>query len=59
MFRYVCFYRGRRLEVYAKSAYEAQELAAKQFKAKKSYEVSVILAEKDGKAVVHDTSELP
>ena len=43
---YVCFYRGRRVEVYADTSYEAQKLAAEKFKAKKSYEVAVVLADK-------------
>lgn len=50
---YVAFYKGRRIEVYAESSYKAQQEAAKQFKAKKSYEVTVVLAEKDGKEVTH------
>lgn len=50
---YVCFYRGKRYEVYADSAYAAQTAAAAHFKARKAYEVTVILAEKDGVPVVH------
>lgn len=50
---YVCFYRGKRLEVNAETTYQAQQIAAKQFKAKKEYEVAVTLAEKGGKQVVH------
>ena len=50
---YVCFYKGKRIEVYADSTYAAQQKAALLFKAKKSYEVNVILAEKDGEPVVH------
>lgn len=54
---YVAFYKSKRLEVYAKSSLEAQERAAKLFKARKSYDVTVVLAEnKDGSAVVHSTS---
>ena len=53
MYGYVCFYKGKRIEVYADSTYAAQQKAALLFKAKKSYEVNVILAEKDGKPVVH------
>lgn len=55
---YVAFYRGKRIEVYAESKYAAQLAAAKQFGAKKSYEVSVVLAEKDGKPVVNDPAML-
>jgi len=50
---YVCFYRGKRIEVYSDSIYHAQLEAAKQFKAKKSYEVNVALAELHGEPVVH------
>ena len=50
---YVAFYKNKRIEVYANSSYEAQQKAAKEFGAKKSYEVTVMLAEKDGKQVVH------
>ena len=50
---YVCFYRGKRTEVEANTSFEAQEKAAKFFKAKKSYEVTVVLAEIKGETVVH------
>lgn len=50
---YICFYKGKRIEVYADTTYEAQLKAAKVFKAKKSYEVSVTLAEVDGNQVIH------
>jgi hypothetical protein len=50
---YVCFYKGKRLEVYAETTLKAQKEAAKQFKAKKHYDITVMLAEKDGKEVVH------
>lgn len=50
---YVCFYRGKRTEVYADTSLEAQTQAAKHFKAKKAYEVTVVLAEKGGEPVVH------
>ena len=50
---YVAFYKGKRIEVYAETKYAAQQEAAKQFKAKKSYDVTVVLAEKDGQEVIH------
>lgn len=50
---YIAFYKGKQIEVYAESSYAAQKKAAEQFKAKKSYEVTVMLAEKDGKQVTH------
>jgi hypothetical protein len=50
---YVALYKGRRLEVDAETSLEAQNKAAVQFKAKKSFDVTVVLAEKDGRQVVH------
>lgn len=54
---YVAFYKGKKLEVYAASSYEAQQKAAALFKARKSYEVTVVLAEKDGQQVTHIATE--
>jgi len=57
MFTYIAFYRGKQIEVKALRSYDAQLIAAKQFKAKKSYEVTVILAAtSDGQQVIHDAS---
>ena len=57
MHGYICTYRGKRLEVYAESKYQAQLQAAAHFKAKKSYDVDVWLAEKpDGSPVIHSTA---
>ena len=50
---YICFYKDKKIEVIAISSYAAQQEAAKVFKAKKSYQVTVVLAEKDGKQVTH------
>lgn len=50
---YVCFYRGKSKEVQANTSFEAQKEAAKLFKARKSYEVTVVLAEKNGEQVTH------
>lgn len=50
---YLAFYRGKQIEVRAASSYEAQQKAAAEFKAKKAYEVSVVLAEKAGEPVAH------
>lgn len=55
---YIAFYRGKQVEVYADSSYEAQQKAAAMFKARKSYEVTVVLAEKGGQQVVHSTGGL-
>jgi hypothetical protein len=50
---YICFYKSKQLEVHADTSYEAQQIAAKHFKAKKSYDVHVVLAEKGGEQVTH------
>lgn len=50
---YIAFYRGRKIEVYAETSFEAQTKAAAEFKAKKSHEVTVMLCEKAGEQVVH------
>jgi hypothetical protein len=53
MFTYIAFYRGKQIEVKALRSYDAQLIAAKQFKARKSYEVTVMLAAKDDEPVTH------
>lgn len=50
---YVCFYKGKRFEVYSDSSYHAQLKCAAENKIKKSYDITVVLAEKDGKEVTH------
>jgi hypothetical protein len=55
---YVCFWNRQRCEVYAESTLKAQEKATAEFqkgtrKKVKSYEVTAMLAEKDGKEVTH------
>ena len=50
---YIAFYKGKQLEVYAETSYKAQMEAARIFKTKKSYEVTVVLAEKNGVEVTH------
>jgi len=52
---YKAFYNGKTLDILATNSYQAQEQAAKQFKAKKSYQVTVMLCEKEGKQVIHST----
>ncbi len=51
MNKYAAFYKGKKMEVEASSSYEASRKAAALFKAKKAYEVFVVLGEKDGKPV--------
>lgn len=50
---YVCLYKGKKTEVYADTSLEAQKKAATFFKARHQHLVTVVLAEKDGKQVVH------
>lgn len=54
---YVCFYRGQRIEVRANTSLQAQQAAAKQFKIKRMFEVTVMLAEKDGQPVIHTPTD--
>ena len=42
---YLAYYRGRTIQVQASSSYQAQLLAAREFGARKSYQVSVVLAD--------------
>lgn len=51
---YIAFFRGKKIEVEAKSSYEAQQIAAKKFGARRESDVTVMLAEKDGHQVKHD-----
>lgn len=46
IFNYLCFYRGKKIAVQALRSYDAQLKAAQIFKAKKAYEVTVVLADK-------------
>ena len=50
---YIAFYKNKRAEVTAATSYEAQQKAALVFKAKKSYDVTVVLAERDGAQITH------
>ena len=50
---YICWYKGKRIEVHADTSYSALKKAAAIFKAKKEWEVTVVLAEHDGEQVVH------
>ena len=52
---YKAFYKGKSIEVYANTSYEAQEKAAKIFKARKPYQVTVVLCEKAGQQVTYST----
>lgn len=58
MNKYVAMFRGKKIEVEANTTYEAQLKAQVIFRARKSYEVTVLLAEKSGEEVTHDPSIL-
>ena len=42
---YKAFYRNKVIEVQAETSYDAQQAAAKLFKAKKAYDVTVVLCD--------------
>jgi len=50
---YKCFYKDKTAEVKAETSYSAQQKAAEIFKAKRAYEVTVVLCEKNGEQVTH------
>lgn len=50
---YKAFYKGKSIDVYAETSYKAQQMAAVHFKAKRSYDVKVVLCEIDDKQVTH------
>jgi len=51
---YIAFYKGKQLEVHAETSLKARDKAAAMFKAKKAYDVTVVLAEKNGEQVTHN-----
>lgn len=56
---YICLWKGKRVEVYAETTYQAQTKAVEEFKKVagrkkvKAYEVSVHLAEREGSTITH------
>jgi len=50
---YVCFYKGKRFEVYAETSYDAQCKVAIEHKIKDRHNITVVLAELNGKQVTH------
>jgi hypothetical protein len=58
MFTYIAFYKGKQITVNALRTYDAQLIASKIFKAKKSYEVTVMLASKNDEPVIHDPATI-
>ena len=56
---YIAFWKGKRIEVHAETSYKAQQQAAKVFgKYARSYDITIVLAEKDGQPVIHSTTSL-
>ena len=58
MFTYIAFYKGKQIEVKALRSYDAQLAAAKIFKARKTYDVTVMLAAKDDEPVIHEPAAI-
>ena len=50
---YIGFYKGKKFEIYANTSYEAQKKIAIEQKIKKSYDITIVLAEKDGGTETH------
>lgn len=52
---YICFFKGKRIEIYADTLYQAKQKAVEQFKAGKNnkHMISVNLAEVNGEQVTH------
>jgi hypothetical protein len=50
---YHAFYKGKKIEIEAVTSLMAQLAAAAKFKAKKSFDVTVVLVAKDGVPVTH------
>lgn len=55
---YICFYKAKQLEVHADTQLQARDKAAAHFKARKAWEVTAILAEKDGAPVIHAPQDI-
>lgn len=58
MFSYVCFYKGKEITVQASSSYNAQQEAARIFRARKPYEVTVMLAAIGDQPYIHHPATL-
>jgi hypothetical protein len=55
---YTAFYKGKSIDVQAETSFAAQQKAANLLHAKRSYEVTIVLATKDGKPIIHNPAEL-
>lgn len=54
---YKAYYKGKEIEVEAETSYKAQLKASEMMKAKKSYQVTVVLVAVEGKQVVYNGTE--
>jgi len=50
---YICFYKNKQFEIYANTSLDARNKCAQENRIKKAYEITVVLAEKDGKQIEH------
>lgn len=55
---YHAFYRGKKLELKAETTYKAQQEAVKLFKAKKAFEITIMLVAKGEEPYTHSTTEI-
>lgn len=55
---YAAFFKGKEITVTAPTSYEAQQKAAAAFKARKAYDVTVILTATEAAPVIHNPAIL-
>ena len=53
MFQFICFFKGKKTLILAETSYKAQCAAAVYFKAKKSYDITVMRAD-----IEHSTNSI-
>lgn len=58
MNKYIAFYKGKKIVVEAPTSLQARDAAAEIFKAKKAYDVTVMLSELEGKPYIHSTASI-
>jgi hypothetical protein len=59
MNKYICFWRGKQVEVAARTSLDAQNEAALRMKVKRPYEITTMLVElEDGTEVTHSTATI-
>lgn len=55
---YIGLYHGKQYEIYADNVYDAKIKLSEQLKVKKTWDISIYLAEPEGKPIVHDPAIL-